>query len=174
MLFGDEITAQNQQEMVQYHTGWSPSDGADKQATFSSGSNACEAMDVDNASNCDSCTRFHVRLNYVGHPRYSTVAAGRVVSTSQGVVVGTPHYEEYVDDCKPGTLGFGTSGHRTTDYAGPRNLIVAQMSSEHPHEEAWYGNTSPITQCPDGTPSSARGDGRVEYIFSFPFSSTTN
>lgn len=174
VLFGDGITAQNQQEMVQYHTGWSPGDTAATQATFSSASAGCDPMDVDNISNCGTCTRFHVRLNYVGHPIYSAVAAGRRVSTSQGVVAGTPHFEAQVDDCRSGTFGIGTGGHRTIDYAGARDLIVVQMSVEHPHEEAWYGNTYPITQCPDGTPSSARGDGRVEYIYSFPFSSTTN
>lgn len=92
MIFGDGITGQNQQEMVRYHTGWDAGDAADSQFTLNSGS-SCDAMDTDAQSGCGSCDRYHVRSNYAGNPQYFTSAAGNVVSTSQNVVVGTPHYE---------------------------------------------------------------------------------
>ncbi len=168
VIFGDGITAQNQQEMVQYHTNWFPGNAADSQFTLNNGS-SCDAMDADNQSACGSCDRYHVRLNYVGHPNYFSFAAGHVVSTSQNVVVGTPHYEVWDDGCKPGLLGLGsTGGHRTLDYAGARDVLTTAMASEHPWEQVWYGNDNPQLQCESRSPSVARGDGFVNYIFSFP------
>lgn len=170
VLFGEGISGQNQQEMVQYHTGWGAGDAADSQFTLNSGS-SCNAMDADNQSACGNCDRYHVRWNYAGIPKYFTIAAGQVVSTGQNVVVGTPHYEVWDDECKSGTFGFGTGGHRTLDFSPARDAVTFAMASEHPWEQVWYGNTNWQVQCGERTPSYAAGDGAVNYIYSWPLNS---
>ncbi len=171
VMFGEGITGQNQQEMVQFHTGWEAGDSAPRQATLNSGF-VCDAMDIDNQSDCGTCDRRHVRLNYVGHPRYFAYAAGSVVSTSDNVVVGTPHSELWDDDCKDGGfLGSGTGGHRTWSFSDARDYVTSAMASEHPWEPVWYGNNERRPQCTERETSWASGDGVVHYIFSWPIDS---
>ncbi len=174
VFFGDRITGQNQQEMIQYHTGWGPGGSAGSQYTQRDGP-SCDAMVADNSSSCGSCDRFHVRLNYVGSPRYSATAAGVPVSVWDSVVVGTPHQEVWSNDCKAGLLGLiGTGGHRTISYSAGRDAVTYAMASQHPWERVWYGNDLPMMQCGGGTPSYAAGDGVVNYIFSWPIDQPPN
>jgi hypothetical protein len=172
VFFGDGITSQNQQEMMQYHLPvLEPGTAADRQSTISFAA-SCDAMDADSQTDCGDCDRGHIRVNYVGSPQYFQFAAGQVVSTGQSVVVGTPHTELWDEDCKPGPLGIGSKGgHRTIDYNGARNAVTLAMASEHPWEAALYNNTHWRIQCPERDASYARSeDGLVNYVYTWPLS----
>ncbi len=84
VFFGEGITGQNQQEMIQYHTGWGPGGSAGSQYTQRDGP-SCDAMVADNSSSCGSCDRFHVRLNYVGSPRYNMLLPWLVFRSRCGI-----------------------------------------------------------------------------------------
>ena len=175
VFFGSNLTGENQRRMVEYHTGWLSQNDAATQSTKSY--SACDQMDADAATTCgsfeplsdDDCDRWHVRLNLVGKARWSAIAAGQAVGPSDDVVAGTPHYEIYDENCKDGSVFgyFGAGGHRTTDFAGPRDKVKNDMASYHPWEQVYYGTTDPRPQCIEQTETSVTHDGWAYYIYSW-------
>lgn len=168
IIFGDQVSTVNQEEMIWWHTGWGSGDAAGGQFIDTSYS-GCVETDADRAECHGHCDRRHVRLRYAGPAKYFAYAAQQSISPWTGVVVATPHREIWDDNCQDGTLGFGTGAHRTVDFSATRDLVKWSMSSNHNWEVAYYGNSEPRPQCQEREVTyAANADGLVYYIHSFP------
>ncbi len=163
IMFGDPISAVDVRDMVQYHTGWGSSRGGSGGQWSIIYAVGCNETDENNASSDFHSDRYHARWNFGGGPKYPAYAAGRYVSSATRVVLGTPHYEIGDETCGE-TLWL--DHHRAVDYAGARNRILTDMSTHHPYEWVWYGNTEPSPQC--GNTSIAQSDGWAAYVFTWP------
>lgn len=102
----------------------------------------CTPMDGESYSSCDTCNRYHERLNQTHHQD----AVGRYET------VGTPHRDLVV---WPGCGALPK--HVARDFSGARNLVMQGMYNYGwSYSWQWWGNTEPQGQC-DGSQVAADG-----------------
>lgn len=140
--FSEWGTLERVTDNIGFHIGWDNQSGSPQ--SFVDHGN-CSEMSAQRASDCGTCTRFHIRL----HPIHWDDGLG-------WTTVGDAHHEDWVFDpeCNP-PLG---AGH-AVDANGPSGSGFDQGRFElffwfdgqpgHSGLYVWWGNTQNFQQCDD-------------------------
>jgi hypothetical protein len=139
VLYGPDAWYTRARRILEDETGWYGDDSAN-QAIGSHG--ICDPMDGESKTDCDVCSRNHVRLNKTYHRDLK----------NRWETLGTPHDEDFVLSCP---------GHAVVSFNSARNRILNAMNPPYAYSYQYWGNTAVLRQC-DGRGASS--DGYVVWI----------